>query len=227
MTEKSSLFNEDNAAKYKDRWAKLAPFANSIHLLAGTALRKIGDEARVLCVGAGTGAEIQALALRFSTWRFLAVDPAEAMLRRAKQQLASIGVDERCEFFTGTLDQLPPGDPFDACTSILVSHFLVDRAARVAFFREMRARLKPGGLLVTADLTGSLADCVLGDIWFGLLEYAGLTPDEISMYREQLDSNVSLRPSDEVESIISEGGFEGIERVFQACWMGAWVARAS
>ena len=226
MSNDNPMFDEQNAARYNDRWAKLAPFAKSVHLLAGSALRSLGDDAHVLCVGAGTGAELGALAQQFPTWRFLAVDPAEAMLRRARQEMERIGVAERCEFFTGTLDQAPMTAPFDACTSILVSHFLVDRAARVEFFREMRRRLKRGGVLVTADLAASSIEGTLGDIWNGLLEHVGLTPDEIAVYREQLGKTVSIVPVHELEALVAEGGFEGIERVFQACWIGAWVARA-
>ncbi len=226
MTAEAQLFNEENAARYKDRWAKLAPLAQTVHLLAGSALRGIGARARVLCVGAGTGAELVALSQRFPGWRFLAVDPAEPMLRRAEQAVADIDAATRCEFFVGTLDQAPPTEPFDAATSILVSHFLTERAARVAFFREILARLKPGAPLVTADISAASKHGVLGDIWDGLLEHCGLSPDEIVQYRAHFGTAVSMLPPEELEALLAEAGFTGIEPIFQAGWMRAWVARA-
>ncbi|WP_232288441.1 class I SAM-dependent methyltransferase [Anaeromyxobacter sp. K] len=57
---------------------------DALHLVTRLALGELPAQARILCVGAGTGAELLSLAAAFPGWRFTAVDPSEPMLRRCR-----------------------------------------------------------------------------------------------------------------------------------------------
>jgi tRNA (cmo5U34)-methyltransferase len=220
----SELFEGESAAGYDDGWARLAPLVGSIHLVAFAAFDRLPPDARVLCVGSGTGAEIAALAARFPGFTFVAVDPAEAMMAIARAKLTELGVADRCTFHVGTVDTLPPSEPFAAATAILVSHFLVDREARVGFFRAIAERLAPGAPFVSADLAAPNTEGGLGALWDGLLRYVGLDAQQIAGYRALMGPTVALLPADAVERLVTEGGFAEVTHAFQAVWMHAWVA---
>src|SRR5690606_28899593 len=129
------------------------------------------------CVGAGTGEEIAYLAKRFPEWRFCAVEPSAAMLDVCRAKAENEGFAARCQWHEGYLDALPVQAGFDAATCFLVSQFILEQDARIAFFRGIAARLRPGGLLASADLsadTASPAYDALLSVWLNMLRAAGI-----------------------------------------------------
>src|SRR3546814_12995816 len=60
--ELDALFDQQ-AAGYDTQWARMAPIRESLHFLLETVFAGLPDDARLLCVGAGTGAEIAHLEL--------------------------------------------------------------------------------------------------------------------------------------------------------------------
>jgi len=79
-------FDKAHAAGYDQRFAKLAPMKEALHLLLRLLFSEFPAEARILCVGAGTGAELLYLAQAFPQWRFTAVDPSAPMLDICRQR---------------------------------------------------------------------------------------------------------------------------------------------
>ena len=77
--ELDALFDQQ-AAGYDARWVRMAPIRDSLLFLIDTVFATLPDDAHVLCVGAGTGAEIGHLARRFPRWTFLALDPSTQMI---------------------------------------------------------------------------------------------------------------------------------------------------
>ena len=51
-----------------------------MHFLIGLVLKELPTDARILCVGVGTGAEIFSLAEEYPEWTFVGVDPSADML---------------------------------------------------------------------------------------------------------------------------------------------------
>lgn len=218
----SAFFNRARAASYDEKRAKLAPMRDALHLMMQMVLAELPVDARILCVGAGTGLELITLAQAFPAWQFTAVDPAAPMLDICRQQAEAHGIAARCTFHPGYLDSLPESEPFDAATCILVSHFLTKPGERHNFFREIAARLRPGGYLISADLasdTSSSAFNSLLDVWERAMAYADMPID-----RAYFGRKLAILPPHEVETLIASSGFDTPVLFFQSLFIHAWYA---
>jgi hypothetical protein len=74
--EPSAAFDQAHAAIYDQRFAELAAMRDALHLLTSAVFADLTADARILCVGAGTAAELIYLAQKFPQWRFTAVEPS-------------------------------------------------------------------------------------------------------------------------------------------------------
>ncbi|HEY2342881.1 MAG TPA: class I SAM-dependent methyltransferase [Chthoniobacteraceae bacterium] len=223
-----SAFDENRAAVYDEQFVKLAPIRDALHLLLGFVLADLPSEARILCVGAGTGAELIYLAKQHPTWQFTAVDPSSAMLNVCRRKVAELGIASRCSFHDGYIDSLPAAAPFDAATSLLVSQFILSRDARAQFFREIASRLKPAGLLVTADLAADIKSAAyegLLEVWIRLMKSTGAPPENVERLREVYGKDVAVLPTAEVSEIIRAGGFHEPLLFLQTGLIHAWSAK--
>lgn len=230
MTDSDSgiVFDQARAASYDQRFTKLAPLRDALHLLMRIILAELPQDAQVLCVGAGTGLELLDLAHNFPQWRFTAVDPAAPMLEICRQRAVEAGVAERCTFHQGYLESLPASDPFDAATCLLVSHFLVQPEQRRRLFGEIAARLRPQAYLISADLaadmTGPQYQALL-PVWLRMLQYSGVPAAEIENFRASYGRDVALLPLEQVSQLIAAGGWEPPVLFFQTLLIHAWYSR--
>ncbi len=221
-------FGPKTASTYDQQSGRLAALHDALHLLMGAALADLPEDARVLCVGAGTGAEILYLAARFPRWQFAAVEPSEAMLEVCRRRVEENGITQRCAFHHGYLSSLPPSQPFDAATSLLVSQFIAVREERVAFFADIAQRLRPDGRLVSSDLsadTRSAAYRELLRIWLQMMSATGIPPEGLERMRAAYEKDVAILPQEEVAAIIASGGFEKPTLFSQGGLIHAWLAR--
>jgi len=222
-----ALFDQQ-AAGYDRQWAKTAAIRECMYLLLDPLLVDLGEDARVLCVGVGTGQELAHLAATFPRWTFVAVDPSGAMIEACRARAEADGFAARCSFHHGFLDTLPTGAAFDGATSFLVSQFLVDRAERTRFFAGIAARLRPGGLLASSDLasdTASPAYDVLLPAWMRMMAMADVSPDALQRIRDAYRDDVGVLPPTDIAAIIEAGGFETSTQFFQAGLIHAWISR--
>lgn len=227
QSDKITAIFDQQAATYDQKWSLLAPINQALHLLAGAVLAKLPTEAHLLCVGAGTGNEILALAQKFPGWRFTAVEPSRPMLEVCRLRCSEHGIASRCTFHAGFLDSLPPAAPFDAATAFLVSQFILDRDARARFFRDIAERLRPGGVLIASDLAGNVSapDCQsLLEAWYALMGGNGVSAEGVAKMREAYVRDVAVLPAAEIEEIVVRGGFDAPVRIFQAGLIHAWFA---
>lgn len=227
----TALFDKQ-ALSYDQQWSRMAPINSALHLLAGAVLADLPPKANILCVGAGTGAEILYFAQRFPEWRFTAVEPSTAMLDVLRRRAAEHGIESRCVFHAGYLDSLAPDKPFDAATAFLVSQFITEREARSQFFRSIAERLAPAGMLLSSDLAGDLAAADGRDlvaVWFRVMSDSGAlpSPDAVERMREAYRRDVAVLPPQDVRDIIARGGFEAPALFFQAGMIHAWYAQRS
>jgi tRNA (cmo5U34)-methyltransferase len=225
----STAFDEDHAAAYDQRFARIASLRDALHLMMKVILSPLPENAHVLCVGAGTGLELADLAQRFSSWRFTAVEPAPAMLKICRQRAEKLGLTDRCTFHEGYLDTLPPGPKFDAATSLLVSHFILQREDRLNYFRQIASRLRPGGWLVNADLSGDAGSDEYPaqmDAWLRMMQHADLSEEQLQNMRAAYARDVAILPPREVADLIASSGFERPVPFHQALLIHGWFARA-
>jgi len=220
----NTIFSKENASSYDEQRAKLAPIKDALHLCIRMKFSELPIDAKILCIGVGTGAELLYLAKEFPQWHFTAVEPAPAMLNICRQQAEDCGIATRCTFHEGYLNTLPKSDNFDAATSILVSHFNNDLEARNKYFSEIAARLRPGGYMVNADLASNVSSSDyknILDVWVNMHDYAGMPVNE-----DYFGRNVLLS-TNKIESIIKSSGFDSIMLFFQTIFIHAWFSEVS
>ncbi|MBZ2188497.1 class I SAM-dependent methyltransferase [Alcanivorax sp. JB21] len=222
-----ALFDQQ-AASYDTQWAKTAPIRHCLHLLLGSLFAELPADARILCVGVGTGDELLYLAAQHPGWRFTAVEPSGAMLDICRKRAESEGVAARCIFHEGYLDSLPETALHQAATCFLVSQFILDHSERAAFFQGIAARLEPGAVLASADLASDVASPeydVLLRAWMSMMSAADISPEAIERMRNAYANDVGVLPPARIASIIKAGGFELPVLFFQAGLIHAWLSR--
>lgn len=221
-----ALFDQQ-AATYDERWARTAPIREALHFLLEAVFARLPADARLLCVGVGTGEEVDHLARRFPGWHFVAVEPSGAMLEVFRAKARRHGYVERCQFHEGYLDSLPAQPAFDAATSFLVSQFILDRDARVGFFHGIAGRLRHGGILASSDLAAHVDSPAYGallQVWMDMMLAAGIPASGVEQMRAAYARDVAVLPPADIASIIQDGGFEAPVAFYQAGLIHGWFA---
>lgn len=219
------LFDAARAATYDEHSARIAPLRDPLLLITRLALAGLPPDAHVLCVGVGTGIELVDLAQAFPGWHFTGVEPAPAMLAVCRKKVEAMQLGERCVLHEGYLDSLPPQAPFDAATAILVSQFQVRPGARVRFFAEIAARLRPGGALVSADLATGPSPAAfdrLFALWGRALSLTGISAEQIAAMRALYGRDVAVVDPAEVARIIADAGFDPPVQCYQGLLIHGW-----
>lgn len=217
-------FDAAHAEAYDRNLERILPIKDTLHLLLRWHLAGLPDHARVLVVGAGTGAEARFLAPLYPGWRFTLVDPSEAMLEVARRHATAEGFADRCTFHPGLVSSVEDGR-FDAASSVLVSHFLTSAADRQAYYAEIAARLAPGGLLFEAALCADTDHPTFGalmDLW---LAVAGMPDDRRASFRAAFGKGLAAHGPAEVEGMLAGAGFTAPAQCFQAAIVRGWIAR--
>lgn len=219
---------DQQAAGYDKQWAKMAPIRNGLHFLLESLFAELPADARILCVGVGTGAELAYLAQKYPHWTFTAVDPSGPMLDVCRQRGEKEGFASRCDFYEGYVDSLTAGAKHDAATCFLVSQFILEPRARSDFFREIANRLKPGGILASSDLASEVGSHDYEELlhaWMNMMAGADIPPEGRERMRKAYANDVAVLPPNSVASIIESGGFDSPVQFFQAGLIHAWVSK--
>lgn len=221
----SGFFNQEIADAYDRRNAGLKPISDSLHFLMRLVLTDLRAEARVLCVGVGTGAEILSLAQTFPRWRFVGVDPSVEMLTVGAHRLGQAGVMDRCELIQGYVEDVAEAG-FDAVVSLLVAHF-IRREGRPAFYAAIADRLRSGGRFVSAEISGDLDapefPAMLAD-WKQVQRLMGATPESLAKLADSLRDVLGVVPVAETEALWRDAGFSMPVPFFQAFMIRGWHA---
>ena len=220
------FFNQDMAKRYDERNSKLAAISENLHFLVRLVLADLPANARILCVGVGTGAEILSLAKARPGWTFVGVDPSAEMLEVCRNRLEQEGVAERCALIHGYVQDAPDGSAFDAVLSILVAHF-ISRAQRKDFYRNIIERLSPQGYFVIAEISADLDapefPAMLKN-WEQVQVLMGAAPDSLQNLAEMLRNTLNVVAPAETVALWKESGFNLPVQFFQAFMIRGWYA---
>jgi tRNA (cmo5U34)-methyltransferase len=219
-------FDESLASKYDRRIRLFCPSYDALHQMIVPWLQGLPEGSSFLSAGAGTGAEIVTLGKCFPSWRFVAVDVSPDMLNACQHRAAEAEMVNRVTFFNGRLQEYQSPNLFDAASSVFVAHFIKGREEKLAYFRSIAANLKPGGLLILADLFGDKGSPYferLLNAW--LLSYTshGVSDEELAQDRAHVERDVDFIPEDELVAFLNEAGFCNPLRFYQTYLFGGWV----
>ncbi|WP_041802422.1 class I SAM-dependent methyltransferase [Micavibrio aeruginosavorus] len=220
----TNFFTADISKSYDERNNKLAAIADNMHFLIRLLLKDLPTDARILCVGVGTGAEILSLARAYPKWSFVGVDPSMEMLEVCKQNLKNAGISNPCELIHGYIHDVSNTEKFDAVLSILVGHF-IPRDERIAFYTDMQQRLKTGGYFINTEISSDLNSAEFPDMlraWKTLQMQMGGTDDSIKNIPHLLKNILSVTSPEETENFIRSSGIEQPVRFFQAFMIVGW-----
>lgn len=227
--ELTNAFNQ-RASDYDKGWEQLSPVLHGLYHVLSSILSELPHDAKILCVGAGTGAELSYLAQKNPNWHFTAVDPSSAMLDICRQRAKIEGFYSRCSFYEGYLETLSSEGKYDAATALLVSHFIIEQQDRKKFFGEVANKLKPGGILTNADLsTGSSPHNyeTLLDTWINITSGADTSNEDQKQIRDMYLNDVAVLPPLQVSSLIQSAGFELPVQFFQSGLIHAWFSKCA
>lgn len=216
---------DQQAVGYDERWAKTAPIRDALYFLLEAVFADLPQDARILCVGAGTGEEIDHFAKRRPGWTFAVVEPSGAMLEVCRAKAEKGGYAARCHYHAGYLDSLAEQHAFDAATCFLVSQFILDPRERTEFFRGIAARLHAGGILASSDLACEVPsreyDALL-ETWLKMMLGAGIPAAGLEQMRAAYARDVAILAPSRIASIIRSAGFDEPAMFYRAGLIGAW-----
>jgi tRNA (cmo5U34)-methyltransferase len=220
----ADFFTEELAKRYDERNSRLAPISESLHFLMRLILEDCPTNSRVLSVGAGTGADILALAEAFPRWSFVATDPSLSMLNVCRERMKSAGLLDRCEFVHGFAHDVPIESEFDIATALLVGHF-VKHEDRPSFYREVVDRVRVGGCFLNAEISFDLSSETYPFMirnWQAIQRLMGATDESLKAVPQQLREVLTVLSPDEVDAILVDSGIGTPVRFFQAFMISGW-----
>ncbi|MEO8420429.1 MAG: class I SAM-dependent methyltransferase [Hyphomicrobium sp.] len=182
---------------------------------------------KILVVGAGGGEEILRLGLENPSWSFVGVDTNEPMVDLARRRLAASPVGPRSVVHATTIDQLDEAG-FDAATCILTAHFVSDDGSKLAFFKAIRARLKPGAPLAIVDgvgVNGEAQTELLRRIWKRHAVRNGVA-EEAAETHSQNARKVAVVSGVRQEELLTGAGFKDLTPIFRGISIKGWLAFA-
>ena len=152
--------DEARAVGYDADVDLFVPGYQVMQLFARTFLtHSIPEQGNLLIPGCGTGNELVQFAEAHPGWTVTGVDPAEPMLRQAREKVEARGLSN-VVFHHGYVHDLPEEQRFDGAISLLTMHFIPDDGRQSDFLRDISSRLAPGAHLVLVNLSVDSPDLV-------------------------------------------------------------------
>lgn len=213
------------AVRYEEGMRRFVPGVDALHRMATLLLAERAPEnARVLVLGAGGGAELKELAQAKAKWNFVGIDPAGEMLNQAERVLGPTMM-ERVDLVQGYIDSAPEG-PFDAAICLLTLHFL-DHDERIRTVREIHRRLRPGAPFVVAHASfpqGAQEREIWLDRYAAYPVAMGADPVDVNKARAAVAAGLNCFAPEQDEAILRAGGFEDLALFYAALTWRGWVA---
>lgn len=232
MSEAKIEFDRDRATQYDLDIRKAIPGYESLHGMAYSLLQtSLGESARLLIVGSGTGMELVNYSKSNPAWLLTGVEPSPEMMAIAKLELSHQQIQERVDLHTGYVDSLPETEPMDAATLMLVMHFLTDDGAKLQLLKDIAQRLKPGAKLILADLYGDRSASYFDrfiqawqNFYFSQLDDETRTKAEAN-FQTSIRNSIYFVTEARIIELLEAAGFSQINKFYNAFLFGGWIAQ--
>lgn len=224
------IFDDMGGDTYDKNNSFFSPINKNLNFLIDLILKDLPSNARILCVGVGTGADIIDLANNNKSWSFVGIDPAKSMLDRCEVKLRENSLQNRCELFHGYLSDFKTDESFDAVLCLYVMHFLKDLSERAQMYSLMAKHLKPDGHLIDTQITVDFSSKdyqSLLENWKNLHGLAGSSKEKLNGMNKVLEEQLGVLSPSAVENLILNNGFRNATTFFQAFLIKGWHARKS
>lgn len=226
----TEFFDQSPSGFYDEKNKKLAPIIDNLHFLTHLVLKNLPANARILCVGVGTGAEIIGLARLNPGWTFDGIEPSQTMIQDCQTRLEKEGLTSRCNLFKGYLNEFKSTLSYDAVLCFLVLHFVKDVQERINMFRDMGTHLAPGGYLVNAEISYDMDSPQFPEIlskWMEVQVLMGAQKESLDKLPELLRTNLLVVSPEKTQNFMEQAGFPRPILFFQNILIHAWFARKS
>lgn len=233
MENANDFFKDELANEYDARNARVAPIRDGLNLAIALSIGTFSQSQNlnILSIGTGTGSEIIYLANQFPDFRFTCIEPAAEMVAIMRTKFESAGFMDKCEIFQGYLADYQAKTEFDCALSLLVSHFFVEKQARINFFKEIKPYLKAGAPLINCDISWdkSAKDFeAIFPIWLAMQRKSGFSEEMIEKgIIGGIGRIYAIESSDSIKDTLSQAGFENTMQIYQFLMMKAWVSSRS
>ncbi|MCC2645374.1 MAG: class SAM-dependent methyltransferase [Burkholderiales bacterium] len=222
-----AAFNDPEAViNYAEGPPRMVPgFADMQRMTSLLLAEVVPENGRVLVLGGGGGLELKVFATTHPNWKFVVIDPSDAMLNLAKKYLADINSD--IELKKGYISDAPKG-PYDGATCILTMHFM-NLEEREKTLIEIRNHLKPGAPFVMVHMSIPESD-LERTIWFS--RYAafgissGMPAQQIEGARAALETKLNIFSPKHEEIMLHDAGFTNISQFYSGFTFRGWVSYA-
>ncbi len=232
MTEAKIEFDRERANQYDLDIRKAIPGYESLHGMVYSLLQTgLSESARLLVVGSGTGMELVNYCQLNPDWSLTGVDPSAEMMAIAKEELLSIGLQEKVNLHIGYVDSLPETEAMDAATLILVMHFLADDGAKLELLQNIARRLKPGAKFILADLHGDKSAIYFNQftkawqsLYFSKLNAETRAKAEAN-FATSINNSIHFVSEARIIELLKAAGFSQINRFYNAFLFGGWITQ--
>ena len=203
----------DDGATYLDEIQKLVPgHALFQELVVATLVAHTPTDGVLGVVGPGPGSELVDLAHALPGWSLEAIEPAPAMAASACARIREAGLDERIQVYPRPLQ--PEMGSWDAAVCILVAHLIPDDGARAGFWSALGTCVRPGGLLLTAEIEA--VDEPTRATWDAWAAARGLDETRRTRLRERLSGGFACLPGHRTAILAESAGFLAEARIASA-----------
>lgn len=225
------IFDDMGGDVYDKNNSLFFPVHQNLQFLMQLILKDLPHNARILCVGVGTGADIIDLAKANQEWTFVGLDPAASMLKKCDEKLQFEGLGERCQLYHGYLGDYKETERFDAVLCLYVMHFIKDMNERAQMYRDMAKYTKAGGRLITAEICVDLKSHdypSLLENWKTMHGLAGAPKEKLAGMSSVIEEQLAVLSPQQTQAMISESGFENPASFFRSFLItGHWAQRGA
>lgn len=217
-------FNQ-RAAKYDSDIETIIPGYPNLQELSFFILKnKLPKNSRVLVAGTGTSNEAVLFAAENQGWKIVAFDNAGEMIKVSKRKISRKKLNKQITFVHGEITDVEE-DNFDAATALLVMHFIKDKKS---FLQNIYRRLKPGGIIILADICGNRKSGEFKEFLSYWKEFQVRKREDKEKIKEtfmHIQNDLRIISTEKTITLLEETGFRNTGKFFTSLLINGFLAK--